>query len=193
MRAFAPTSVLTALTVLPALALTSLLACRSATGAAPTVVAPATNEKGGGGAPARGAPGRPDKRLPSPEYLPPEARLLLSDRMQRHGFDMTNLMWAMLFLENDVVAEIADGIAAGPWLVEPEPGEDDQLNALLPRRFFELQGQLAEQAKALAAAARAKPANAQAVGRAFGALSETCVTCHATYLYGDAKVVGGGP
>lgn len=184
MRAPAP------LAVLAALALTSQVACRSATGAAPTV-APATNEKGG--TPTRGAPGRPDKRLPSPEYLPPEARLLLSDRMQRHGFDMTNLMWAMLFLENDVVAEIADGIAAGPWLVEPEPGEDDQLNALLPRRFFELQGHLLDQAKALAAAARAKPANAQAVGRAFGALSETCVTCHATYLYGDATVVGGGP
>lgn len=141
-------------------------------------------------APAAPAPAMAERRsLPAPEYLSADARLLLGERMQRHGYDMTNLLWAMVFLENEVVAEIAEAIATEPSITEQSGETPDALDQLLPQRFFELQRQLTSEARALATIARKSPMDTEGVSAAFGKLSRTCVSCHSTYLYGDAAAV----
>jgi hypothetical protein len=120
--------------------------------------------------------------LHTPEYLPERAREMLRDRMARHGEDMMTLMAALLMLNYETAQEIALGISREPKLSRPGPQEKDTLNALLPRRFFDLQDLLVTRAKAVANAAAA--ADDARVMRAYGQLAETCLACHASYLRG---------
>src|SRR5688572_18175557 len=71
-------------------------------------------------------------QLPPSEYLSNEARLLLSERMERHGLDLTNLMWAMLLLDNEGAAHNADKISATGWIADPNEAGDQVLIASLP-------------------------------------------------------------
>jgi hypothetical protein len=116
---------------------------------------------------------------PAPDALPGEIRALLGPRMQRHGDDMEELLWAVLLLSRDAAADIAEDMASEPR-VAPPTADMDLANSRVPPRFLALQQQLFVQTRALrdAAARSDDPAMAEA----FGALSSTCVQCHTAYL-----------
>lgn len=119
-------------------------------------------------------------RLPEPDYLLPLARKVLHQRMERHGRDMPQLLFSVVLLQRDVAAETATRIANEPRIPRAPPGDDSVLNRALPERFFVLQADLRERAKALSDAAKNK--DDKALARAFSLLTETCVACHSAYL-----------
>ena len=161
-------------------ALTALLslnvACAANRGSTPegkpepraTTRDPATNER---------------PRLQDPQWLPESARQMLATRMERHGDDITWMTASVVLLSYEGTAEMAERIAAEPRLSRPEPGETDTVNALLPPRFFELQDQLRDRAREVVKVARAH--DERGMVKAFGAMTETCVACHSTYLRGQ--------
>ena len=59
------------------------------------------------------------------------------------------------------------------------------LNALLPAKFFVHQDELAASATALAQAAAAR--DDRKLVEAFGAVTKSCVGCHAAYLHADLE------
>ena len=124
-------------------------------------------------------------KLREPQHLPAAARLILVRRMERHGVDMTQLLWSVLMLNYDEVQKSADQIASEPRLARPLPGGSSELNALLPPRFFELQDQLYATAKGVSEAAQAR--NDGRIAKAFGNLSQTCIQCHGLYLNEPVK------
>lgn len=91
---------------------------------------------------------------------------------------MTDLVWAVLYLEHSQVGRIASEIA------EPHLGrtreQDDPLRTMFPETYFELERELLARARELADTASTKDANA--IASAYGRLAETCVRCHAVYL-----------
>jgi hypothetical protein len=120
--------------------------------------------------------------MPAPEYLPEAARIKLQERMEHHGADMMMLTASVLTLSYEDVTEIAWNVALEPKFSRPGPDSMDTLNASLPLRFFDLQDELADRARALAGAARAR--DHLKMVKAYGKLAETCVTCHSTYFHG---------
>lgn len=123
----------------------------------------------------------PRPHLKTPDYLPPLARRLLRTRMARHGDDMVRLMLAVTLLQRDQVRSLATDIANEPRLTRPIAGGADDLNAALPMQLFNLQDELRQRAKDLAAAAGSR-ASDQALAASFGKMTETCVACHSAYL-----------
>ncbi len=152
--------------------------CAGAGSAAPPPAAP------GAAAPAATGKAAPAPSLPEPEWLPSEAREMLSARMQRHGEEMMLLLVSVMTLSHEDTQQLAEEVAAEPRLGRPNPGEKDTINARLPARFFDLQDQLRERANAVAAAAVAKDDGR--IVRAYGQLAETCVSCHTVYLDPDS-------
>jgi hypothetical protein len=122
--------------------------------------------------------------LPDPDWLPSEAREMLSARMDRHGEEMMFLFMSVMTLNHADSELLAEQVAAEPQLGRPSPGEKGTISALLPARFFTLQEQLVQRAHAVAAAARSND-NGRIV-RAYGQLAETCVSCHSVYLNPDS-------
>lgn len=124
----------------------------------------------------------PPPRTPrGKDVLSPVARGLVSTRMEQHAQDMTDLLWAVVFLENTEAAAIADGIAEQPRIARPtKQSARDDVNQTIPDRFFQLQDRLHDDARALSKAA--KGGDDVAIAKAFGKLNESCVTCHSTYL-----------
>ncbi len=125
---------------------------------------------------------RPLPHLEAPGDLPLAARDALALKMRNHANDLEWLFAAVLMLNHDLAEQAATGIADTPRRSRPLPGYLQSLNALLPKRFFELQEQLAQRARAVAAAAHAK--DDREMSRAMGRLTETCVQCHSVYLHG---------
>jgi hypothetical protein len=121
--------------------------------------------------------------LPEPEWLPSEAREMLTARMDRHGEVMMLLLVSVLTLQHSDTELLAEQVAAEPRIGRPAPGEQGTISALLPPRFFTLQDELVDRAHAVATAARAND-NSRIV-RAYGQLAETCVSCHSVYLQPD--------
>jgi cytochrome c556 len=115
------------------------------------------------------------------DALPPAARQAIARQMAEHSSKLTTLLTAVLLLDHDQVRRYASDIANAPMVARPLPGEKDTVIAQIPKRFFDLQDQLATQGKALAEAA-GRHDDAQ-MGAAFGRLTDTCVTCHAVYLW----------
>jgi len=126
----------------------------------------------------------PAASLPDPDWLPSEAKEMLSARMDRHGEEMMLLLQCVMTLQHGETELLAEQVAAEPQLGRPSPGEKGTLSALLTVRFFTLQEQLVERAHAVAAAARDND-NGRIV-RAYGQLAETCVSCHTVYLTPDS-------
>lgn len=108
------------------------------------------------------------------------ARAIVRERMASHSKQMTELVWSVVLLDYAESARIATAIATEPRLARPTTGDATELNSALPPRFFELQDQLRDQARELAAAARARDPSATA--KRYGGLAETCVRCHDAYL-----------
>jgi hypothetical protein len=122
----------------------------------------------------------PERRLPPPAHLSQTARDLLYEGMRSHGDDMTDLLWATLFLDDASVLDIADHLRAAPRFARPLTQDAAELNSQLPREFFELQDELGARAGTLAEAARRQ--DSQGMAAAYGALTQTCVRCHSLYL-----------
>jgi hypothetical protein len=118
--------------------------------------------------------------LPTPDYIPETARALLRKKMERHGQDARELMFGVMLLQYDVVKAAAQRISSEPRLVRPIAGGEDDLNALLPERFFVLQDESRSRAQAVATAAEKK--DDKALAASYGRLVETCVSCHSAYL-----------
>ncbi|HVO29137.1 MAG TPA: cytochrome c [bacterium] len=115
------------------------------------------------------------------ESLPPLARSILAQRMENHASQMTDLVWAVVFLEHSGVKEGALEIAGEPKIARPIPGAGaDDLSSQLPARFFDMQDEVTVRAKELAAAAADD--DDEKVADAWGRLSKACVECHAAYL-----------
>ncbi len=120
-----------------------------------------------------------EKHLATPP-LSATARALIRQKMANHSKQMTELVWAVVFLDYRETAELAKAIALEPRLARPTSGDATELNSALPPRFFELQDQLRSRAQRLEANARLQ--DASTVAKSYGALAETCVACHDAYL-----------
>jgi hypothetical protein len=143
------------------------------TSAAPTAKAGAATESA--------TPPAPPKELPQRQDLPLVLRETLRSSMDRHGEELTFLLADVVLLQYEQAEQLAEMLANEPKLGRPVPGDTESLNALLPESFFLHQSQLGERAKLLAKAAREK--DDAGLVKAFGALAETCVGCHSSYLH----------
>lgn len=125
-------------------------------------------------------PTAPATPAPAHRELNPFARDMISPRMHRHGEAIQELALSVTLLHHDRTREIALQIAAEPRLVKLPNAGANELESAIPDSFFTLQDQA--RAQALALAAQAARGDDLAVGRAFSALHQTCVSCHASYL-----------
>jgi len=116
----------------------------------------------------------------SGSQLSATARAVIHQKMADHGDQMNELVWAVVLLDRAETARIATAIAEQPRLARPSTGDATELNTALPPRYFELQDQLRDRARSLAAAA--KDWDSRVVARSYGQLAETCVACHEVYL-----------
>lgn len=154
--------------LLTGLVASSAISCKSSKAGERSVAPPGTSE---------------GRRMPAPEYLPEAARAALWERMQGHGNDMTLLLWAVLFLDYENAGRIAGTIVSEPKLARPVSPEDDTLNNLLPDNFFKLQDELDKKARKMVELAAKPERDPAEFAHAYGDLAETCVRCHAVYLY----------
>ncbi len=115
-----------------------------------------------------------------PARIPPAARAIIASKMRRHAEQLPALLMNVVVLNREGVARVAGEIFDEPALARPLAG--DELNGLLPPRFFELQDAMRAQARQVVAAA-ARPGAAD-LPTAFGELTRTCVACHTVYLDG---------
>ena len=120
-----------------------------------------------------------ERHLGEPK-LPLMARALIKKRMSNHSRNMTELVWAVVFLDYRESAQLASTIANEPRLARPTSEDATELNAAIPPRLFELQDELRRRALQLERSARQRDPNA--VAKSYGVLAETCVSCHDTYM-----------
>jgi hypothetical protein len=159
-----------------------LLALACASTSSKPAQAPSTSNPAPAASAANGA-AETKGSLPEPEWLPSEAREMLTARMDRHGEVMMLLLVSVMTLQHADTELLAEQVAAEPRIGRPATGEQGTISALLPPRFFTLQDELVDRARAVANAARAND-NSRTV-RAYGQLAETCVSCHSVYLQPD--------
>jgi hypothetical protein len=119
--------------------------------------------------------------LPIPERIPPAMRQVIASKMRRHAQQLPALVSNVVVLDYDGAARSAGEIFDEPGLARPVAG--DELNNLLPPRFFVLQDALREGARQVVEAAAQR--NSVRLSEAFGNLTKTCVSCHDVYLRGD--------
>jgi hypothetical protein len=126
----------------------------------------------------RPSPTGPDV-LEQPEHIPPAARQILRHRMERHGARMRELVMTVILMNDDAAARVAGEIYDEPTLARPIVG--DELNGMLPDRFFVLQDELKARSRRLVAALARH--DRTAVADEFGAVTKGCVACHDAYLH----------
>src|ERR1700690_82201 len=122
----------------------------------------------------------PPPELGAPEHIPPAARAVIRSRMQRHGEQLGALVSRVVLLDYEGVARTAGEIYDEPTLARPLTG--DELNGVLPERFFVLQDDLRTEARRLVTAA-ARRDSGQVAGE-LGVLTKSCIACHDLYLHG---------
>lgn len=125
----------------------------------------------------------PGPELATPQRIPPAAGSVIRTKMRRHGEQMTTLVSHVIVLDYDGTARAAGEIFDEPALARPIAG--DELNGLLPARFFDLQDAMRAQARAMVDAAAQR--NSKAVAESFGALARSCIGCHDAYLTGASE------
>ncbi len=146
--------------VAAALALLAL----SSTGLAQESVFPSANDK------------RNAEQL-SPQKVSQRTRDYLKRKMKNHGADARQLALDVALLEWDAARKHAQEISAQPRVDRNAGGKEGA--AELTPAFFDLQDQLRTRANELdAAAGRHDP---KATAAAYGALLDTCATCHAVF------------
>jgi hypothetical protein len=122
--------------------------------------------------------------LPTSRVVPEPLRPIVKSKMGRHQQQMQALLSRVVLLDDDGIARAAGEIFDEPALARPVAG--DELNGLLPERFFVLQDELRAQARRLVIASSKH--DRDGVANEFGALAKTCVSCHQVFLYGDRGV-----
>jgi len=120
--------------------------------------------------------------LGTPEHIPPAARAVIRSRMQRHGAQLGTLVSRMVLLDYQGAARTAGEIYDEPTLARPLTG--DELNGVLPERFFVLQDDLRVEARRLVTAAAL--GDSSRLVEEVGALTKSCISCHDLYLHGSA-------
>ncbi len=130
----------------------------------------------------------PAPELGMPEHIPAAARLIIRSRMQRHGEQLGALVSRAVVLDFDAAARTAGEIYDEPTLARPVTG--DELNGVLPERFFVLQDELRAAARRLVTAAAKRDSAQLAVE--IGGLTRSCVACHDLYLHGAPDPRPGG-
>ena len=128
--------------------------------------------------PTRSIPRGPE--LAAPERIPPAARAVIASKMRRHAEQLPALVSEVVVLDYDGVARTAGEIFDEPQIARPVTGEE--LNGLLPERFFALQDALRTEARVVVEAAARR--DSRRLAEAFSALTKTCVSCHDVYLHG---------
>lgn len=118
--------------------------------------------------------------LAAPEHIPPAARAVIASKMRRHAQQLPALVSEVAVLDYDGVARTAGEIFDEPQIARPLTG--DELNGLLPERFFVLQDALRTEARRVVEAAAQR--DSTRLAGAFGELTKTCVSCHDVYLHG---------
>lgn len=122
--------------------------------------------------------------LPAPVAIPPLARQIVKSKMGRHEAQMQALMSKVVLLDTDGIARLAGEIYDEPALARPVEG--DELNGVLPEKFFVLQDELRARAKRLVLATQA--GNHARIADEFAGLAKGCVTCHQVYLHESGAV-----
>ena len=125
--------------------------------------------------------------LPASTALPPAARQVVRSRMGRHEAQMKALVSRVVLLDNDGVARVGGEIFDEPTIARPIAG--DELNGLIPERFFVLQDELRARARQLVVATQKH--DSDAVAAEFAALAKSCVGCHQVFVHGDGGRVKG--
>ncbi len=115
------------------------------------------------------------------ERIPAPARAVIASKMHRHADQLPQLLMAVVVLDYDAAARTAGEVFDEPALARPIAG--DELNGLLPERFFELQDALRARVRAVVTAAAKR--DGTELSNTFGELTKTCVACHAVYLSGS--------
>ncbi|HXU04783.1 MAG TPA: hypothetical protein VN903_27660 [Polyangia bacterium] len=126
---------------------------------------------------------RPTAReeLPASAVIPPAVRQIVRTKMARHDHQMRELLTRVVLLDDDGVARVGGEVFDEPALARPLAG--DELNGLLPERFFVLQDELKARARRLVIAGGKR--DHDAIADEFGALAKSCVSCHQVFLNGD--------
>lgn len=125
----------------------------------------------------------PGPELPTPQRIPPALSSVIKSKMGRHGEQMRALVSRAVVLDYDGTARVAGEIFDEPALSRPIGG--DELNGLLPARFFDLQDAMRAQARMMVDAAARR--DSKRVAEAFGALAKSCIGCHDAYLTGSSE------
>lgn len=118
--------------------------------------------------------------LAVPERIPPALRRVVASKMKRHAEQLPALVSKVVVLDYDGAAKTAGEIFDEPGIARPVAG--DELNAVLPERFFVLQEALRSGARQVVQAAARR--DGARLADAFGDLTRTCVSCHDVYLRG---------
>lgn len=120
-------------------------------------------------------------QLPVAPAMPSAARQIVRSKMERHEAQMKALISRVVLLDDDGVARVAGEIFDEPALARPIAG--DELNGLIPERFFALQDELRERARQLVIASGKH--DREAVANEFAALAKSCVSCHQVFVHGN--------
>jgi hypothetical protein len=125
------------------------------------------------------------EELPASTFIPATVRQVVKSKMHRHEEQMRTLLSRVVLLDDDGVARAAGEVFDEPALAGPVEG--DELNNLLPHRFFVMQDELRAHARQLVIASQKH--DHAAVADEFASLAKTCVNCHQVFLYGDSGAV----
>ena len=121
------------------------------------------------------------EELPVSTAIPPAARQIVRTKMARHDLQMRELLTRVVLLDDDGVARVGGEVFDEPSLARPLAG--DELNGLLPERFFVLQDELKARARRLVIASQKR--DHEAIADEFAALAKSCIACHQVFLDGD--------
>jgi hypothetical protein len=126
------------------------------------------------------------EELPVSTTIPPAALQAVRSKMIRHEAQMKALVSRVILLDDDGVARVGGEIFDEPAIARPVAG--DELNGLLPERFFALQDELRARARRLVIAAGRHDHDAMADELA--GVTKSCVSCHQVFVHGGAVRVG---
>jgi len=120
------------------------------------------------------------EELARPASITPVMLAVLRTKMGRHDLQMKALVARVILLDDDVVSRAAGEMFDEPSVARPLTG--DELNGVLPERFFALQDELRSRARRLVVASERH--DRAAVADEFALLSRACLSCHEVYLRG---------
>lgn len=107
-------------------------------------------------------------------------RAVIASKMRRHREQLPALVSSVIVLDYDGTARAAGEIFDEPEIARPVSG--DELNVMLPERFFVLQEALRSGARQVVESAAQH--DSRRLAETFSELTKTCIACHDVYLHG---------